>query len=328
MLAPIVVFAYNRPEHLQQTINALRMNPEAKESELFVFSDGPKIKKAPERRGQSMDEYEHEVEEIKRKNQETEHKVSEVRAYLDALDKQGWFARVSVIKAPKNKGLANSVITGVDQIIRQYGKVIVVEDDAVSSPQFLEFMNKALDYYERFRNKVWFIGGYCPQLQIPSDYKNDFFLSGRGSSFAWATWLDRWEQIDWSVGSYSKFSKNLRLRRQFNKFGDDRSHMLDDQMRGKIDSWAIRFSYEMFRHNMYAILPTKSLIQTIGRDGSGTHATTVSHDYDVSIDHERLSTDFCDVELDDRIIKQQIHKFSMPKVYLLKEYICNVAMQN
>lgn len=325
MLAPIVVFAYNRPDHLKKTINALRLNPEAKASELFVFSDGPRIKKASEQYGQSDEEYARELAQVDQKNRETEQRVNEVRAYLDALSSKEWFAKVNVTKAPKNKGLANSVITGVEQVIRQFGKVIVVEDDAVCSPQFLEFMNKALDYYEHFCDKVWFIGGYCMQLQIPSDYKYDFFLSGRGSSFAWATWLDRWEKIDWSVNSYPQFCKNLRLRRQFNHFGQDRSHMLDDQMQGKIDSWAIRFSYEMFRHNMYAILPTKSLIQTIGRDGSGTHATTVSHDYDVSIDHERLSTDFCDVELDDRILKQQISRYRMPKGYLLKEYIFNVV---
>lgn len=328
MLAPIVVFAYNRPDHLKKTIDALRLNPEARASELFVFSDGPRIKKAIEKQGQSKEEYMRQAELITKKNQEAENKVNEVRAYLDALRTRGWFAKVSVIKAQKNKGLANSVITGVDQIIHQYGKVIVVEDDAVCSPQFLEFMNKALDYYECFHNKVWFIGGYCMQMQFPPDYKYDFFLSGRGSSFAWATWLDRWNKIDWSVNSYPQFCKNLRLRRKFNHFGQDRSHMLDDQMRGKIDSWAIRFSYEMFRHNMYAILPTQSLIKTIGRDGSGTHATTVSHDFDVCIDHARLSTEFCDVELDDRIIKQQRSRYKMPKTYLLKEYLLNVVRRN
>ncbi|MBP3554311.1 MAG: sugar transferase [Clostridia bacterium] len=327
MLAPIVIFSYNRPNHLKRTVESLAKNPEAKDSEVFIFSDAAKLKAVDPSVDLSTDEGKKAKAEIEQKNAANIKAVEEVRAYIDSLDALHYFKKITVIKAEKNKGLAKSVITGVDSVINQYGKVIVVEDDSVSSVQFLEFMNKALDFYESFTDKIWCVGGYAVNINIPSDYPHSFFLSGRSSSFAWATWKDRWQKVDWEVKNYPEFRKNHKMRKAFNRFGDDRADMLDAQMQHTIDSWAVRFVYSMFCNNLFAILPTKSLIQTIGRDGSGTHATKVAHDFDVELSDEILNIDFCDVELDERIIAQQKQYYKRSKLFLMKQYIKRVLMK-
>ena len=311
--APIVVFAYNRQMHLRSTIEALAKNDEAKDSDLFIFSDGPKLVSGDN-------------EETKKKNQINIEKVNDVRKYIKSLIGKNLFKSVHIMESQVNKGLANSVIEGVTLIIVKYGRVIVVEDDAVPSPHFLSFMNRGLDYYEKFNSKVWYIGGYSPKLDLPLDYHYDYYLMGRGSSYAWATWVDRWNKIDWQVKTYNSFKRNLFDRRKFNKFGDDRSLMLDKQMHHEIDSWAIRFSYEMFRNNMYVVLPTHSLIKTIGWDGSGTHTNNGSHIFDVSIEDAPRDVHFEDIDIDKRLVKQHVTYYKTPKLYLLKQFFKHVLL--
>ncbi|MBP3435476.1 MAG: glycosyltransferase [Clostridia bacterium] len=315
------MFAYNRPDHLKKTVEALKANKEAKESILYIFSDGPRIKKAPADASAEL------IRQTDEKNEKTRQAVEETRQYIRAVADESFFREVIVTEAPENKGLATSIITGVDWVINRHGRVIVIEDDAVCAPGFLRFMNDALDFYESYDRKIWMIGGYCPKLDIPQDYAYDFYVMGRGSSFAWATWKDRWQKIDWTVASYRDFRNNHRLRRAFNRYGDDRANMLDAQMLGKIDSWAVRFAYEMFRNGMYAVLPTRSLIQTIGRDGTGTHATQVSHDFDVELGEAPQNIAFADVDPDERIVKQHTAYFKRSKAYLFRQYVKNCLLK-
>src|SRR3989338_525512 len=120
-LAPITVFVYNRPWHIKQTIESLKKNKEAKKSDLFIFSDGPK-------------------------NEDDQKKVDEVRKYIKKVN---GFKMVTIIERQKNLRLANSIIAGVTEIINKYGKIIVLEDDLIASPYFLKFMNKGLDLYKK-----------------------------------------------------------------------------------------------------------------------------------------------------------------------------------
>src|SRR5690554_6366718 len=134
MLAPVVIFVYNRPEHTKKTIEALSKNFLAEETEVFIYCDAAKNEKSKER-------------------------VEQVRDYVDSLNKRSYFKSISIIKAQSNKGLAKSVISGVNEIIMKYGKVIVVEDDLISSKDFLQYMNDALNYYES-NSKIWSISGF------------------------------------------------------------------------------------------------------------------------------------------------------------------------
>lgn len=276
MLAPIVVFVYNRPKHTKKTIEALANNYLAKESELFIFSDGPK-------------------------NEESEVKVKLVREYTDSLPEKKMFKSVRIIKAGTNKGLANSVISGVSEIIGQYGKVIVLEDDLISSRDFLQYMNDALDYYEN-NKKIWSISGYNLPIKIPSDYKSDIYFSYRGCSWGWATWKDRWEKVDWKVSDYNEFKKDKDLRKKLNRGGRDMANMLDSQMQGKIDSWAIRWCYTQSKLDMLTVYPVVSRIKNIGLDGTGTHSG-INPRYDVVINNENKKCVFDNPGLDKRILK-------------------------
>lgn len=282
MLAPVVIFVYARPEHTQKTIEALAKNHGADETEVYIYSDAAKNEKA--------------IENVKL-----------VREYIDTLPERQYFKSVKIIKAQSNKGLANSVISGVSEIIEQYGKVIVVEDDLVSSPDFLEYMNDALEYYEK-DNEIWSISGYTFQIDTPKDYKSDVYLSYRGCSWGWATWKDRWEKVDWNVSDYNRFKINKKLRKKFNRGGRDMANMLDLQMQGKIDSWAIRWCYAQFQFDMLTVYPVVSRIKNIGLDGTGTHSG-ISSKYDVTLSDNVPKCRFDKPNLDKRIVKSFKDKF-------------------
>ena len=299
MNAPTVVFAYNRPEHLRRTLSALAENHGAGETEVFVFVDGPKNEG-----GKAV------WEEV----------ISVAKSF------EGSFKNMTLNISEKNKGLAESVINGAGEIIEKYGRVIVVEDDSVSAKTFLSFMNEALDFYGD-DPEIWSIGGYTVPMTIPEDYRRSVIKTGRSSSYAWATWKDRWDKIDWKVGDYSSFKKNFSARRRFNMWGSDRSGMLDNQMNGTINSWAIRFDYAMFKNNMYNLVPVHSLIQSIGRDGSGTHDTDKSKKVDffaaeLSGDGKMITPE--KVEVDERIRREFCKPFYLPLSFRAKEYIKNV----
>ena len=173
-----------------------------------------------------------------RRNKEQKGKA--VRQYIDSIIPDSLFKSVTIIKAESNRGLANSVINGVSEIINRFGRVIVVEDDLVTTPDFLSYMNRALDFY-RDDPKIWSISGYSFKMKIPKSYKHDIFLSYRASSWGYATWADRWNTVDWELKDYQQFSKDWKMQHVLNRGGRDLSLMVHDQVEGRIDSWAIRW---------------------------------------------------------------------------------------
>jgi hypothetical protein len=292
ILAPVIIFVYNRPEHTKKTIEALAKNDLANKTEVYIFSDAAKNEKAIE-------------------------KVNMVREYIDSLGDKDYFKSVHIEKAESNKGLASSVIYGVSKIIERYYKVIVVEDDLVSSKDFLQYMNEALNYYEE-NEKIWSISGFNIPIEIPKDYKSNIYLSYRGCSWGWATWKDRWGKVDWNVSDYNEFKANKKLRSRFNWGGRDMSNMLDSQMSGKIDSWAIRWCYAQSKLDMLTVYPVVSRIKNIGLDGTGTHSGKTSH-YDVALQKENPNCIFDDPELNEQILKRfQNHYMSYFKYCLIK----------
>ncbi|OON90176.1 MAG: sugar transferase [Candidatus Epulonipiscium fishelsonii] len=291
MLAPVVLFVYNRPVHTKKTIKALVKNELADKSILYIFSDGPKD------------------------NPDDIEKVALVRTFIDKLVLKNYFKEVHIIKAEKNNGLANSVINGVTTIINQYGKVIVLEDDLITSRDFLVFMNEALNYYKN-KSRIWSVTGFN-RIPIPKKYKDDIFLSYRGSCWGWATWKNRWNKIDWNVSDYIYFRNNKKLRKSFDKGGKDLSPMLDLQMQGKIDSWAIRWSYSQYKLNKLQIQPVFSKVKNIGLDGSGTHGTA-SRKYN-KLFKENIKTKLSLPPLNKQITKLvKKHHLSIGKFYLNK----------
>lgn len=250
MLAPIILFVYNRPWHTKQTVEALLKNELASLSELYIFSDGHKTDATEEQRN----------------------KIGKVRNYIHSIE---GFKSIKIIESPINNGLANSVINGVTNIINEYKKVIVLEDDIITHPFFLRYMNDALNSYIKDL-RIFSIGGYCPNIKIPFWYINNSYIVHRTESWGWATWKERWEKADWGVSNYDSVRQSSKEIAMFNRGGDDMFPMLTSQLNGEIDSWAIRWDYTLFKHNAYCIRPTKSLTYNIGFDNSGTNCTTIN----------------------------------------------------
>lgn len=245
MQAPVVLFVYNRTDHTKQVIEALSHNDGAADTEVFIYSDA------------AADETE-------------EGNVRQVRQYLEEVQRQTWFKNVSIILAEQNKGLEKSIIEGVTNIMNRYGRAIVLEDDIVTAPDFLNFMNQALDYYED-DEKIWSISGYTAPSKKIRKSKKDIFIGYRGICWGWASWADRWRKIDWQVSDYQKFVKDKRKQREFNKAGADMTMLLHKQQRGEIRSWAIRWCYQQFKEGMLTVFPCRTKVNNIGLDGSGTN---------------------------------------------------------
>lgn len=240
-LAPIALFAYKRPDHLSRTVNALMLDPLASKSDLYIFSDAPK-------------------------NPQDESSVEEVRRFIRTIS---GFRKIILIERDVNFGLANSVIEGVGKLCRDYGRVIVLEDDLVVAPSFLRFMNESLELYQD-EPSVYQISGYMYPIEYSKN--NDAFFLPMISCWGWATWQRAWTFFDPSLAGLEKIKTSRELRKKFNLNGAyDYLNMAKQQFDGKIDSWGISWHLSVFMQNGLVLYPRVSLVQNIGVDASGTH---------------------------------------------------------
>jgi hypothetical protein len=275
--APVLLFVYKRLDTLQSTVEALRQNKLSIESELYIFSDAAKEK-------------------------EDQPHIKNVRSYIDKID---GFKRIEIYYAEKNKGLAKSIIEGVSTIINKHGKAIVLEDDLMTSKNFLVFMNKALEHYEN-NKQILSIGGYTPLIKHPKD---DVYFIKRASSWGWATWKDRWETIDWSINDYHQTINNSSFRKKFNEMGSDMYKLLNDQMKGKINSWAILLCYHQFLKQQFTVFPTISKVKNIGMGGDSTHTRHVAQRFKTVLDEsENENFIFLDIPVLDTFYLKQFLK--------------------
>lgn len=243
-LAPVVLFVYNRPEHTRKTLEHLSRNKFAAESELIVFADGPK-----ENAG--------------------EEELAKIEAVRSVVNEKNWCGTVKLVASEKNKGLAASVIDGVTEIVNGYGSVIVLEDDLVSSPYFLEFMNASLEQYAN-DEKVIGIAAYI--YPVRTALPETFFLRG-ADCWGWATWKRGWELFEKDGKKLLDEIESKKLAEDFD-FGNayPYTQMLRDQVNGLNSSWAIRWYASAYLQNKLSLYPGETLIQNIGVDGSGTHS--------------------------------------------------------
>lgn len=256
MLAPILLFAYNRPRHLQRTVEALAQNPLAQDSELFVFADGART-------------------------EDDREDVDLVRSYIHTIE---GFKTVHRVERDRNYGLAANIIDGVTRVVNEYGRVIVLEDDLVTAPGFLQFMNDALDTYAD-EPRVGHIQAYdfTQNPRLP-----ETFLIKFTGSWGWATWQRAWQHFN-PDGQYlldELRRRHLTHRFDFNgKYGFTR--MLRRQVEGKNNSWAIRWNASLFLQDILSLNVGRSLVQNEGFDGSGTHCGA-DHLYEARLYKERL----------------------------------------
>nr|WP_199075083.1 glycosyltransferase [Pedobacter sp. ASV19] len=240
-LAPIALFVYNRPKHTERTLKFLQQNELATESRLFIFSDGPKTPADQE-------------------------KVQELRDYLKTVD---GFRSVEIIERKENMGLANSIIAGVSRLVKDYGQIIVFEDDLISSPHTLTYFNEALNLYRK-EEKVMHIGAYMYPLkdkQLPES-----FFYRAATSWGWATWERAWQHFEPNIDVLLKqFDAPKR-----NAFSIEKTmnfwKQMQDFKKGRNNSWAIRWYASIFLKGGLTLNPAQSLVNNIGHDGSGIHS--------------------------------------------------------
>ncbi len=249
-LAPIVVFAYNRADKLKRLFETLENNDNTQKMDLYVFVDIPS-----------------------RKNRKDIKYNQEVIKFLDhykLVCKK--FKNIRVEISENHKGLAESIISGVTKVINKYGKAIILEDDLEVSHDFLDYMQRGLEFYKK-EQKIWALAGYSPEFDVPLNYKDDVFLIPRPESWGWGTWKNRWDRCDWQVKTYNRFKKDIVAQIFFDLGGSDLSQMLRQQVyNSQFDSWAIRWGYHQFLERKYTVYPKESRVIHCGNDSRSTHS--------------------------------------------------------
>ena len=277
--SPIVLFTYKRFEILIKTIQCLSDNILASDSDLIIYSDGARS-----------------IEE--------NGVIDKIRAYLKTIS---GFKSVTIHESPSNKGLAASIIQGVSDVLKVYPSAIILEDDLITSKNFLSFMNQALDYYQDFP-QIFSISGFSPIIKGLKE--DEVYFTKRSTSWGWACWSDKWNKIDWGCHYYDEIKNNRQLQSKFNEMGSDMSLMIKKQMEGNINSWAIRFCFHQFQHQMFSVHPAISKTKNIGI--SDELATNTKHKYNrfrSIIDKTDNQAFFFrnQISLDPIVIKQFIH---------------------
>lgn len=249
-----VLFVYNRPMHTERVLNAIRDNTEIP-TKLYIFQDGIKPN-------------------------ESESEWNDVGRLIRNIQ----FTSIEIVIDTKNKGLAESIICGLDRVFEDYDAVIVLEDDCIPHREFFAYMRQCLEMYGEYE-KIWQVTGYTWPLNLKS--KEDVFFSGRMSSWGWGTWKDVWQKYCRDNDVINRINEDQNKSRSLQIWGSDLSSMLDDCILGRVDSWAVYFALLMIENSGLCVMPYKNLITNIGFDGSGTNCGNNLQNNNVSTNIDR-----------------------------------------
>ncbi len=286
--APIALFVYKRPDHLVKTIYSLKKNYLSNKSRLIIFSDSYK-------------------------NDKDYKKVKSVRKIIKEIS---GFYKIEIVERKNNFGLSRNILEGINDVISAYKKIIVLEEDLVTSPFFLNYINHGLDIYKD-NPKVASIHGYCYPIKFQKKIIEDtFFLKG-ADCWGWGTWKESWNKF---VKDPDILINNILKKKLVKKFNFDDSfayfQMLINNSKKLNDSWAIRWYASAFLNNMYTLYPRISLVKNIGNDGSGYHFNSIDNKKDI------FKTDlFTDYKKFNKIkIRQNIYAYNMFKNFFISNF--------
>jgi len=245
-LAPVCLFVYNRLDETRKTINFLKKNFLAIKTKLFIFSDGYKSKKDKKL-------------------------VMSVRNYINKIE---GFKSIDIFESNTNKGLAKSIIDGVSYVFNEHNKLIVLEDDLITTPNFLDYMNQALNFYKNNKS-VMSINGFSLDVGVNSSNNTDVFFHSRTYSWGWGTWKSCWDE-EYFDNRKIQNKLNIKTLNLFKKkCGNDISNMLIDCLEGKNSSWYVKWVFRHFVTNKYGLYPIFSKVQNIGYGEMATHCKTI-----------------------------------------------------
>lgn len=241
--APVVLFVYNRPAHTRRTLESLAANAEARETELSIYADAAKPDATAE---------EHEM----------------VRQVRGVIREEEWCGSVTIIESETNRGLADSIIHGVREVLARSGRVIVLEDDLRLASTFLSYMNSALRCYENDQ-EVLHVSGYM--FPVAAELPETFFLR-LTSSWGWATWRRAFDQFEPDAASLLAQLRQRDLLDAFNLEGAyDFAAQLEANAAGRLRTWAVQWYATLLLKNGLGLFPRRSLVENFGFDGSGVH---------------------------------------------------------
>lgn len=253
-IVPVLLIVFNRPEHTQKTLESLLVQ---RPSELYVFQDGPR-----ENNICDLENCQLVRNVIEEQLQNLSYDITVHKYYSDI-----------------NRGCRDAIIYAITSVLEVHESVVIVEDDIITSPAFLIYMNKALDYYKN-NMSVHSISGYSPspdRFEIYDAYCYDVFASPRLFGWGWGTWRSRWFAVDWSMSYYDEFISNSAQIEAFNRGGDDMTAMLIDEKEGRSSAWDVQFVFDQFKKHAVSIVPCVSYTKNIGCDGTGTHCGVVQN---------------------------------------------------
>lgn len=290
---PLAIFAYNRPRHLSQLFDSLLNCARLDECQVYIFCDGAK---------------------------KPEH-LENVRAAREVA--RGYSSRlgnVRLIERGENLGLAHSIVTGITELCQQYGRVIVLEDDFILHPFFLDFMLQSLDRYAD-DDRVAQVAGYLPPIH--PEVETDTFFLPLTTSCSWATWQRAWKLFSWETESALQvLDADPQMRFHFDLDGAyPYSDMLRLAIEGKVDSWAIRWYWRTFYHKKLTLYPCRSLVWVGGFDDLATHTTSeeIPKFYDQPLDfilqsNWNIPTSFPLIAQADETAFEKLKNFIRPKL--------------
>ena len=297
-LTPIILFIYNRPNHTKQTLEALSNNTLASQSDLFIFADGPK-------------------------NTASKEQLESIKQTRKVAASENWCKSVTLIESETNKGLARSIIEGVTEIINKYGKAIILEDDIITGKYFLEYMNEALEKYQG-NKEVWHVTGWRDPIKHTK--KNKAYFYPTMDCWSWATWADRWQNYKKDAVYYKSIFTDS-MKKAFNIDGADPYMWLqiEENISGKINTWAIFWYATIFLKHGLCIAPTTSLCKNIGFDNSGVHcsenqAQTIetSIDYKITNFPKRVHINTLEYKRNKNFLRKIKYKQKIDIVYEIK----------
>lgn len=239
--APVVVFTYSRLSHLKKTIEALKSNYLAPYTDVFVVSDGPK-------------------------NKDAEESVKAIRDYVDDID---GFKSLNKIYRSENLGAFESIVDAESRVVSDFGRVICMEDDIVTSNNFLDFINAGLDHFE-FNEKIATVAGYCHPISVEQDF--DSWLSMWHCPWGYGTWKKRHAKFDYNYNPYLELVANRAHNKSLRNYGDFFIDTLISDLQGKLLAMDARICGQMLLNDMFTVMPAVSKVQNIGCDGSGLHS--------------------------------------------------------
>jgi len=256
--APVILFTYQRPDHLAQTLAALAKNEEASQSPIYIYSDGPKA-------DASLND------------------LANIKAVRQLIRKQTWAKYLEIIERKENWGLRKNIVAGVTEVMKKHGRAIILENDIVVSPYFLRYMNQALDLYQDVE-EVMHISGFIYPLKLQKEEWGSSFFYNVNSCWGWGSWQSAWKYYqDDTANMLAQINKNYDPFTFNGGQKDNFYKQLQQNLSGELNTWACHWHASIFLQNGLAIHPYRALVKNIGLDGSGAHCDAIHLDQNMLI---------------------------------------------